>query len=118
MQFAPPAIVEQAECRVAALLNLGEYDAGADGVDRAGRDEDDVAFGDGAPLGEMGDRAVPDRRAQLLRREAVLQSERDSRAGDGREDVPGFRLAVRQADRACEFIVRMNLDRQWLAGEQ
>ena len=44
VQFALPAIVEQAECRVAALLNFGEHDAGADGVDGAGRDVDDVAF--------------------------------------------------------------------------
>ena len=44
VQFALPAIVEQAKCRVAALLNLGEHDAGADGVDGAGRNEDDVAF--------------------------------------------------------------------------
>ena len=50
VQFALPAIVEQAECRVAALLNFGEHDAGADGVDRAGRDEDDVAFRDRTPL--------------------------------------------------------------------
>src|SRR5206468_2967517 len=53
MQFALPAIVKQAECRVAALLNLGEYDTGANGVDRSGGDEDDVAFRDGTPLREV-----------------------------------------------------------------
>ena len=79
MQFALPAVVEQAECRVAALLNFGEHDAGADGVDGAGRDEDDVAFRDRAPLDEVGDRAVPDRGAQLLRRELLLQSDGDLR---------------------------------------
>ena len=30
VQFTLSAVVEQAECRVAALLNLGEHDAGAD----------------------------------------------------------------------------------------
>ena len=61
VQFALPAIVEQAECRVAALLNFGKHDTGADGVDRAGRDVDDVAFHDRTPLHQFGDRAVPDR---------------------------------------------------------
>ena len=44
MQFARSAVVEQAECRVAALLNLREHDAGAERVDGAGRDEDGVTF--------------------------------------------------------------------------
>ncbi len=44
VQLALSAIVEQAECRVAALLNLREHNAGAYGVDRASRDEEDVAF--------------------------------------------------------------------------
>ena len=65
VQFALPAIVEQTERRVAVLLNLGEHDAGAYGVDGAGRDEDDVAFRDRAPLNEIGNRAVPDRCAQF-----------------------------------------------------
>src|ERR1700712_4087273 len=72
MQFALPAIVEQAECRVAVLLNFSQYDAGADGVDGAGRDVDDVAFRDRAPVHQFGDRTVLDRRAQLLWRYLVL----------------------------------------------
>ena len=98
MQFALPAIVKQAECRVAALLNLGEYDTGANGVDRSGGDEDDVAFRDGTPLREVGNRAVPDRCAQCLWRESPLQSQRNPRARGCCENVPGFILAVRQAD--------------------
>src|SRR4051812_17504432 len=98
MQFALPAIVKQAECRVAALLNLGEYDTGANGVDRAGGDEDDVAFCDGTPLREGGNRAGPDRCAQSLWREAPLQSQRNPRAWACCENVPGFSLAVRQAN--------------------
>jgi len=47
VQFALPAVIEQPEGRVAALLNLGQHDAGADGVDRAGRNEDDVALAAG-----------------------------------------------------------------------
>jgi len=44
VQLAVPAMVEQTESCVAVLLNLGEHDTGADGVDCAGRDKDDVAF--------------------------------------------------------------------------
>ena len=72
VQFALPAIVEQAECRVAALLNFCEHDAGADGVDGAGRDVDDITFGNRSPVNEFGDRTVLDRRTQLLRRYLVL----------------------------------------------
>src|SRR5438477_600655 len=68
MQFAPPAVVEQAECRVTVLLNFGEHDAGAKRVDRSCGDEYDVAFRDRTPLHEVDDRAVPDRCAQFLRR--------------------------------------------------
>ena len=32
VQIAPPAIVEQTERRIAALLNFGQHDAGADGL--------------------------------------------------------------------------------------
>jgi len=33
MELARPAIVEQTECRVAVLLDLGQHDTGANGVD-------------------------------------------------------------------------------------
>ena len=50
VQFTVSAVVEQAECRVAALLNLGEHDAGAERVDGAGRNEDDIALRNRTPL--------------------------------------------------------------------
>src|SRR6187397_2790513 len=62
VQFTLSAVVEQAECRVAALLNLGEHDTGADRVDGAGRNEDDVAFRNRTPLNQINDRAIRDRR--------------------------------------------------------
>ena len=72
VQFALPAIVEQAKCRWPLLLNLGQHDAGADGVDGTGRDVDDVTSGNRSPLNEFGNRTVLDRRPQLLRRYLVL----------------------------------------------
>src|SRR5258705_5369385 len=62
VQFTLSAVVEQAECRVAALLNLGEHDAGAESVDGAGRNEDDIAFRNRTPLNQIDDRAIRDRR--------------------------------------------------------
>ena len=54
VELAAPAVIEQAERRVATLLNLGKHDPGADGVDRAGGDEDDVAFDGWTPLNQIG----------------------------------------------------------------
>src|SRR5258705_10935076 len=62
VQFTLSAVVEQAECRVAALLNLAEHDAGAEGVNGAGRNEDDIAFRNRTPLNQINDRAIRNRR--------------------------------------------------------
>ena len=118
VQFTLTAVVEQAECRVAVLLNFGEHDAGADGMNRPGGDEDRIACRDGAPMKQVDDRPVPDRRMQFLRRDPVRQPDADLRAGFCRQDVPRLALAVAQPDGAREGIVRVNLYRQRLAGEQ
>src|SRR5258708_18323706 len=72
VQFALPAIVEQAECRVAALLDFCEHDAGADGVDGAGRHVDDVALDNRTPAYEISGLTVLDRRGQFLWRYLLL----------------------------------------------
>src|SRR4051812_44048385 len=74
VQFTVSAVVEQAECGVAALLNLGEHDTGAEGVDSAGRNEDDIAFRNRTPLNQIDDRTVRDRRVQLLWRDPAVQT--------------------------------------------
>src|SRR5271168_3158906 len=48
----------------------------------------------------------------------MLQPDADLCVRFCRDDVPGLALAVRQPHRARESIVRMDLDRQWLACEQ
>src|SRR6476469_2003093 len=118
VQLALPAVVKQTEGRIAILLDLGKHDAGAYGVDRTGGDEDDVVCCDRPPFGQAGNRTVPDRRTQFLWREMLFQSNGNPRVWLCREDVPCLGLAVRQADRARECVVGMNLDRQWLTGEQ
>src|SRR5206468_12022491 len=118
VQFTRSVIVEQAERGVAALLNFGQHDAGAESMDGAGRDEDDIAFRNWTPLNQFDDRAVRYRRAQFLRRNPALQTNADLRARFRRDDVPSLALAVRHSHRAREGIVRMDLDRQWRTGEQ
>src|ERR1700730_3416222 len=80
VQFARTAIVEQAEGRVAMLLNFGEHDTGADGMDGAGGNEDDVAWRNAAPVHQFDDRTIPDRGPQFLRRYPVFQSDANLRA--------------------------------------
>src|SRR6266536_190386 len=118
VQFTVSVIVEQTERGVAALLNFGQHDAGAESVDGAGRDEDDITFRDWTPLNQFNDRAVRDRRPQFLWRYPALQTNGNLRARFRRDDVPCFALAVRHPHRAREGVVRMDLDGQWLAREQ
>jgi len=118
VQFTLAAVVEQAERRVAALLNLGEHDAGAERMDSACGNEDDIAFRSRTPVNEINDRAVRDRRAQFLWCDPPVQADADLRARFRRDDVPCFALAVRHSHRARKRIVRMNLNRQRRAGEQ
>jgi len=118
VQFTLSAVVEQAECRVAALLNLRQHDAGAESVDGAGRNEDDITFRNRTPLNQINDRAIRDRRAQFLWCDPSIQADADLRARLRRDDVPCFALAVRHPHRARKRIVRMDLNRQRRAGEQ
>src|ERR1700722_18974983 len=62
VQFALPSKVEQAERRVATLLNFGKHDTGADGVDGDGRDVDHVALCDRTLVNQLDDRTVLYRR--------------------------------------------------------
>jgi hypothetical protein len=118
VQRALPSKIEQAECRVAALLNFSKYDTGTDGVDGACRDVDHIALRDRTPVNQLGDGAVLYRGAQFLQRDLVFQSDAYLRIGLGRKDIPGLALAIRHSQCAGESVVRMNLDRQWFAGEQ
>ncbi|UGY18985.1 hypothetical protein [Bradyrhizobium septentrionale] len=60
MQFTRSVIVEQAERGVAALLKFGQHNAGAEGVNGAGGNGDDIAFRNWTPLNQVDDRAIGD----------------------------------------------------------
>ena len=102
VKFALPAVVEQPERGVAALLDFREHDAGADRVDSPGGNEDDVASVTGRQCTMFGDRAVLDRGSQFGGGScALIQSDRDPGAWRGRENIPCLGLAVaRPIDRA------------------
>ena len=118
MKLALPAVIEQTERCVAALLDLGNDEPRADRVDRSGRHEDDVVRRHGLPHDKIRDRAVVDGLAQLLLSEPPIEAEGDLGSRSGTQDVPGFGLAVRQSHRLRVRVVRMDLDGQRLAREQ
>ena len=118
MKLPLSPMVEKAERRIASLLDFRNHESRADGVDRAGWDENDVVLQDAAPLNQIRNRAIPDRGPQLRCRDPPLQPDGNFGAGRRRKDVPGLGLAMLQTDRLCEGVIRMNLDGQRLRREQ
>ena len=98
VDFALPAMIEKAKGRVASLLYFGQHESRADGVDGAGRDEDDIVLPDRAPLNQVRDRAVLDRGPQLRGRELPLQPDGNLGLGRRGQNVPGLGLAVHKPD--------------------
>src|SRR5258708_12302630 len=75
MEFALSAMIEQAECCIAALLNLCDDKSRADCVDGPGGDENAVALRDRLPHNKILDRSVLPGLAQLLRRQTPFQAQ-------------------------------------------
>src|SRR5437764_1108385 len=75
MKFPRSTVVEKAERRVASLLDFRNDKSRTDGMDRAGRDENDVVLPDSVPLNQVRNRAVLDRGPQLPGCEPPLQSD-------------------------------------------
>jgi hypothetical protein len=118
MKLTLSTMIEKAECRITALLNLCYDESRADCVDRPGGDENAVALRHRMPHNKIRDRSVPAGLAQLPRRETLFQAQGDPGFRCSAQDVPSFGFASLQADRPCVCIVRMNLNGKWLAGEQ
>ena len=89
---ARSVVVEDAVGDIAALLNLGEKDAAADGMDAASRDVEDVARGD-LMTSECGDDGpVGDAALILFGREMFAEAGEQRGAGLGVDDIPHFGL--------------------------
>jgi len=65
VQFAITTEVEQSESRVAALLDLGDYQPGTDRVNCASRNDKRFSRVDHLAMHEVGHRAVDDGRSKL-----------------------------------------------------
>ena len=99
---------------VRGLLYLGEHYAGADGVDHAPRNHDDVA---GLRLERVQDRiefAVLDSLGELFPGGARVYAADQLRVRIGVYDVPRLFLAGALLVRACVVVAGMDLDRQRL----
>jgi hypothetical protein len=118
MKVTLSAMIEKAECCIAAFLNFGNDKSRTNCVDRSGGDEDAVASRHSVPRDKIRDRSVRRSHAQLPRSESPLEAQGDLGFRRSAQDVPSFRLAVRQSDRPCVRVVRMNLNGKWLASEQ
>ena len=87
MQFARPPIVKDAERCVAPLLNFGNYEARADGVDCSSRHKNNITFRDMPPLNESRNRTVADCLPQLFLGDPMRQSNGDFAVGFGRKNM-------------------------------
>src|SRR5690348_17976880 len=77
VQLARTPVIVQPISDVGVLLELQQRDAGADGMDRPGGNEEKIAGGDRTPIDELLDRAVERGAAQLLGRNLALEPETD-----------------------------------------
>ena len=113
---APALVVVDPEGGVGVLLDLGDEDAGADGVDGAWQDEERIALLHRHPVQHLADGAVLRPAAELLRRDLPGKAEVDGGALVAVHDVPHLglpRLALLPQGR---LIGGMHLDGQILPG--
>src|SRR5260221_12000861 len=104
MQLAWAAVVVEPIGDVGVLLELQERNAAADRVDRTRRHHEEVSGANRPPVHQLLDRAIERSGAELGRRNGVLQSETEGRAGFRVEDVPALALAFVQAARARRLV--------------
>ena len=74
-------MVEKAKRCVASLLNFRNHETRADGMDRTGRDQNDIIPANAVPLNQVRNRAVLDRGSQLRGCKPLLQSDGNFGAG-------------------------------------
>lgn len=100
MKVAGPAVVVKPVGRIGVLLKLQQRDAGANRVDRAGGNEDEVARGHGPPVDHSFDRSVQCRGPQFTSRDRLRQADPDLGIPFRVQDIPAFRLSTLQPTRS------------------
>ena len=117
VQFAGLAIAAQAAPvvdavgQVAVLLNFGQHNPAADGMDGSGRNEHRRARLDGEPVQQGFDAAAGYGMSEGFAADRGVEAADQLAAGIGLEDVPHFGLAdIGLAETFRTGIVRMHLD--------
>jgi hypothetical protein len=118
VEFAGAAVVVEAVGDVGDLLDFAEDEAGADGVDGSGGDEERLAGGDGAPVEEGLDFAREGGLAEASGWDGFAKAEGDGSARFGAEDVPHFGFAEGRFVAGGEGVVGVDLDGEFFAGEE
>ena len=118
MELARAAVIVEPVGEVDILLDLDQRDAAADGVDRAGGRIEEVALRRRPPIEQAFDAAVERGLAERRPGNFAGQAEPDHGVRLGVDHVPGFVLAAGIASGAGGRVVRVDLDRQPLGGEQ
>ena len=122
MQFAGLAVhagavvVEDAVGDVTGLLDLGEEDATADGMDTAGGEVEDIAGLDLMVGEDLGDGAVFYTFLVFIGGYGLLESGIEVGAGVGLDDVPHLGLAHLAMDTLGHLVVGMDLDAEVATG--
>src|SRR3954467_10180892 len=118
MQRAIPPVIVEARGDVARLLDLDQRQPRADGMDRPRRHRKEIALPRLDPVEPVLDRAVRRGRSQVRLAHSVLEAESELRPRLGGDHIPAFALAVGEAAGAGVGVVGVDLDRQFVAGEQ
>jgi len=118
MKLPLSAIIKHAKGGIAVLLNFGDNDSRTDRMDRAGGNKNDIARLDMVPLHLVGNRAVLDRRLQLLSCERLNEANRHRGIRCRGKNIPCLGLSVRQADGSGKAVIRMNLNGELFVSEK
>ena len=112
--FVAAVVVIHPIGHVAALLDLGDEDARADGVQRACWDEEHIARMHGRVPRDLEQRTVLDAAGQFLPRDGAGEAVEQLRARRAVDDDPHLRFAPAVLHPRGVLIVRMHLHRQAL----
>jgi tRNA-specific 2-thiouridylase len=114
VQFARTAVIIQPVGDIAVLLDFDQANAGADGVDRAGGNVEEIARSRRMPFEQVLDGAIERGGAHRLRTQWFDEADPQPRAGFCARHQPAFLLA---APAKGLRVGRMDLDRKSLAGK-
>ncbi len=118
MEFAWPAVVEQAKGNIVVLLHLDKTHPAANGVDGAARDIECISRIDFVPVEQIDNATIQRGRLHVLSTDLFAKPGRNPRARFGMSDDPAFAFSsVAEAQCSCLLIRGVSLNRQSFAGK-